>query len=461
MIRSTPRWTASLPDYAPDVRFSPDGTRLAAATVAGAVVTLDPDTGAARFRTAPHANGALSVAWCLTHPLLATGGADGAVALAAASDGAQRARTQLGEGWVDHLAWSPDGRVLAATVARSVCFVAPDGSLIGRFDGHPSTVSGLAWHEGRSAWLTSAYGVVSLLRPTDAEPLAQHYFRTSMLTVHPSPEGRFVASGTQDPLVHVWDLEDDANEVNLTGYAGKVAVLAWSPAEPRLATAAGSSVVVWDFAGGDPFRKKPDDLGLSGTGRVTALEFLPAGELLVGTDAGVVWCVEIGRTKRGRARSSRACPARCAASSRRPTARRWPSSRRAGAWRCSACRTARERRRGPRPRSADGARGDELGDPHRRAAPALGRSTLVPVRRLRRVDGRRAPPRGAAIVRGGLRGARGALRVPGGPRRAGPAVRGRGRACDHAPARRARGATADGRERAPLGRRARRVVGRW
>jgi WD40 repeat protein len=311
MIRSTPRWTVSLPDYAPDVRFSPDGTRLAAATVAGAVVALDPDTGAERFRAEPHAGGALSVAWCLTHALLATGGADGEIAIAAALDGAQRSRTQLGEGWVDHLAWSPDGGVLAATVARSVCFVAPDGALLGRFDGHPSTVSGLAWHEARGAWLTSAYGVVSLLRAKGAELLAQHYFRTSMLTVHPSPEGRFVASGTQDPLVHVWDLDDDANEVNLTGYSGKVAVLAWSPADPLLATAAGSGVVVWDFAGGDPFRKKPEDVSLAGTGRVTALTFLSGGDLLVGTEEGVVWCVELGRAKRARAILARVSGAVC------------------------------------------------------------------------------------------------------------------------------------------------------
>ncbi len=293
MLRARPLWARTLPDYAPEVRFSPDGGLLAAATVASPVVVVDPWSGDERFRTEGHAGGALSVAWCVTHPLLATGGADGAVALHRAGDGAPRARVTLGAGWVDRLLWSPDGAVLAAAVGRSACFVSPDGVVRGRFDGHPSTVTGLAWHAGRGAFLTSAYGVISLLDPAEPEPRTQHYFRTSMLTVHPSPDGRFVASGTQDPLVHVWDLDDESNEVNLTGYAGKVSVLAWSTARALLATGAGAGVVLWDFTGGDPFRRRPRELSLGATGRVTALEFLRSGELLVGTDAGVVWGIEL------------------------------------------------------------------------------------------------------------------------------------------------------------------------
>jgi WD40 repeat protein len=293
MLAARPLWTLTLPDYAPDVRFSPDGCLLAAATVAAPVLVVDPRSGDARFSTEGHPGGALSVAWCVTHRLLATGGADGTVALHGAGDGAPRVRVSLGRGWVERLLWSPDGEVLAAAVGRSACFVSPDGTVRGRFDGHPSTVTGLAWHATRRAWLTSAYGVVSLLDPDQPEPLTQHYFRTSMLTVHPSPDGRFVASGTQDPLVHVWDLDDETNEVNLTGYAGKVSVLAWSPARALLATGAGAGVVLWDFTGGDPFRTRPRELKLGGTGRVTALEFLRTGELLTGTDTGVVWCIEL------------------------------------------------------------------------------------------------------------------------------------------------------------------------
>jgi WD40 repeat protein len=314
MIRARPLWTLTLPDYAPDVRFSPDGRLLAAATVASPVVVVDPRSGEARFRTEGHAGGALSLAWCVTHPLLATGGADGAVALHRAGDGAPRARVALGRGWVERLAWSPDGAVLAAAVGRSACFVSPDGTLRGRFDGHPSTVTGLAWHAGRGAFVTSAYGVVSLIHPDEPEPRARHYFRTSLLTVHPSPDGRFVASGTQDPMVHVWDLEDETNEVNLTGYAGKVTVLAWSPARALLATGAGAGVVMWDFAGGDPFRRPPRELAPGGMGRVTSIELLRSGELLAGTDAGVVWCADLGGDgeERGRSILTRVSGAVCA-----------------------------------------------------------------------------------------------------------------------------------------------------
>ena len=266
MLGARPIWTVTLPDYAPDARPSPDGSLLAAATVAGPVVVLDLPSGAERFRSSAHPGGAHAVAWSVMFPLLATGGADGAVALLGAREGEERARLTLGRGWVVRLAWSPDGTTLAASVGRSACFVSTDGALRGRFDGHPSTVTGLAWHAGRGALLTASYGVLSLLSPDDPVPLMQRYFRTSLLTVSPSPDGRFVASGTQDPMVHVWDLEDEVNEVNLTGYAGKVAVLAWSPAHALLATGAGPGLVMWDFAGGDPYRRPAQVVTLAGRG---------------------------------------------------------------------------------------------------------------------------------------------------------------------------------------------------
>jgi WD40 repeat protein len=294
MLGAGPLWTVTLPDYAPEARFSPDGRLLAAATVSGPVLFLDPGTGAELFRSAGHPGGAHSVAWSVMLPLVATGGADGAVALLGARDAATRAQVPLGRGWVDRLAWSTDGTTLAASVGRSVCFLSADGTQRGRFDGHPSTVTGLAWHAARGAFITASYGVLSLLSPDDATPITQRYFRTSLLTVNPSPDGRFVASGTQDPMVHVWDLEDETNEVNLTGYAGKVPVLAWSPAHALLATGAGAGLVMWDFTGGDPFLRPARAVPLEGAGRVTALAFLWSGELLAGTEGGLLWGIDLG-----------------------------------------------------------------------------------------------------------------------------------------------------------------------
>ena len=207
--------------------------------------------------------------------------------LAGTRDGQERARLHLGRGWVDRLApASGDGTTLAASVGRSVCLVSPDGALRGRFDGHPSTVTGLAWHAERGVLITASYGVLSLLSPDGGDPVGQKFFRTSLLTVSPSPDGRFVASGTQDPLVHVWDLEDERNEVNLTGYPGKIAVLAWSPAQPLLATAAGPGLVIWDFDGG---RSPPASCPAAALARRRragdgAWRFLWSGELLAGTE---------------------------------------------------------------------------------------------------------------------------------------------------------------------------------
>jgi hypothetical protein len=80
----------------------------------------------------------------------------------------------------------------------------------------------------------------------------QLLFRTSILAAAASPDGRYVAAGTQDPIVRVWDLEGDGEAIHLEGYPGKIPVVAWSGETRMLATASGKSTVLWSLAAGDP-----------------------------------------------------------------------------------------------------------------------------------------------------------------------------------------------------------------
>lgn len=140
------RWTVNLSDHPSALAVAPDGT-VAAASLGGETVLLDPGYGGVRVTLPAHGFGVLAVAWSPAGDRLAIGGADGRLALCDASGG--RVAELAPGGWVNALAWSQDGGLLAAAAGRDVFVVGPDGAERASYPAQPSTVTDLAWTDRR------------------------------------------------------------------------------------------------------------------------------------------------------------------------------------------------------------------------------------------------------------------------------------------------------------------------
>jgi len=101
-----------------ELRFSPDGTRLAAVDADGMATLWDADSGRQVARWKVHDDNAPRLAFHPRLPLVATG-SGGAIrlwSLAAAGDPALVAEVRDQGGMVESLAFSPDGKRLLASV---------------------------------------------------------------------------------------------------------------------------------------------------------------------------------------------------------------------------------------------------------------------------------------------------------------------------------------------------------
>lgn len=281
------RWHVDVGDYAVDASISRDGALAAVGTGAGDVVLVDMATGAERWRRAAHPGGVSAVAFSPSAGLLATAGQDGRARLLGA-DGSARAELPGKGGWVDHLAWSPDGRLVATTSGRVLRLWSSEGEPRLETEPHPSTVAGVAWKKNGREIATCCYGGVHLWA-VEAGKQASHFaWKGSLISLAWSPDGKVIACGSQDASVHFWRLPS-GQDAEMRGYPFKPKAIAWDAGSTLLATAGDATVTVWKFAGKGPEGKPPQEL--KGHGALcTALAFAPMGPYLASgsEDTGVL-----------------------------------------------------------------------------------------------------------------------------------------------------------------------------
>jgi WD40 repeat protein len=223
--------------------------------------------------------GALAVAWQPRGDTIASSGQDGALVLWDATTASERMRVRPGTAWTEHLAWAPDGKLLAAATGKSLGLWNAAGDRVHEFPAGDSTIASLAWDRPGRDLAVAMNGAVVVHRIAPPQFTSRRFpWGAACLTAAFSPNGKVLASGMQDGSVHFWYLTT-GRDSQMRGYGSKVQLTAWSANSRWLATSAGPEVIVWDFGGKGPEGTRPAQLN-GHTDRIEAMAFHPTAAWL-------------------------------------------------------------------------------------------------------------------------------------------------------------------------------------
>ncbi|HEX4025946.1 MAG TPA: hypothetical protein VHX52_14785 [Steroidobacteraceae bacterium] len=302
--RLRPRDRIELPEYPVDAAWSPDGRMLAVGLADGALMLLTVDAVNAREGSSPppgsagtagspgpplrrlqaHDGGVLAVAWQKAGRLFASSGQDGAVRLWDARTATSRPVLTDGQ-WSERLAFADNGRWLAVATARVLSLIDEQGELRHRYAPQAGAIAALAWRPKSGEIAAAGNGGVHLYRPPSPSPLQSPpqsqdlTIRGACLSATFNPDGRLLAAGLQEGAVLLWNLAT-GTQSQMAGYGSRVFAAEWSANGRYLATAAGSTLAVWDFSGKGPEGSRPLTYQAHSE-RITAIAFRPSGTWLV------------------------------------------------------------------------------------------------------------------------------------------------------------------------------------
>ena len=286
-------WSAEVGDYAIAGGWCRGGEALMVGDAEGSIYAFDGKSGATTWaRREVHEGGVLAVAVHPSGTAFATAGQDGRVLIWSAAEGRASQTIDVGSGWVENVAWSPDGQWLAASCSRQVCVYGADGAEVWRSEDHPSTVSAIAWSKAGEL-ATACYGRVTFFDVPTGEPRQKMEWQGSLVSMVLSSDGGIVACGSQDNTVHFWRRSTEQDSM-MSGYPGKPSALSFDDTGTVLATGGGEAVTVWSFHKGGPEGTTPGVLEFHAQ-PITTLSFAPGAMLLASggrDDAVVVWSLQ-------------------------------------------------------------------------------------------------------------------------------------------------------------------------
>ncbi len=283
-----PLGSIQAPDFISALSWAPDGSSVAAATMAGPVVLIEPSKFTVRHEIQAHGMGTLDAGFSPDGKVLATAGQDGTAKLWDVN-GKPVAKLQAGEKpsvWVEKIAWSKSG-LLATGAGKLVKVWSADGALKQTFDPLTNTVGDITWHPSEDKLAVARYGGVRVHTLDKTAPESDWEYKGSLLIVRWSPDGKTIACGCQDGSVHVWNTAD-GKDLQMSGYSQKVDEISWDPKSRYLATGGNPVPILWDFSGKGPAGSKPTILG-EHTAMLSDVAYHPGGAgVAAGDEKGMI-----------------------------------------------------------------------------------------------------------------------------------------------------------------------------
>lgn len=218
-----------------------------------------------------------------------TGGDDGKVVATGADGSSETLATDARRRWIDRVALAPDGAV-AWSAGRNACVRTAKGQE--RAIEVASSVGGLAFAPRGFRLAVAHYNGVTLWLPNAQAAPDTLEWKGSHLGVTFSPDGKFVVTAMQEPMLHGWRLAD-AKHMRMSGYSERVQSMAWTAAKD-LATSGSEQLILWPFQSKDgPMGKQPR-LFAPAAARATAVACHPRQEVVaVGYADGLALLVRL------------------------------------------------------------------------------------------------------------------------------------------------------------------------